>query len=123
MRSILTLALLAGLTALPSPASAEPATRAERAWLVSWAQSFLADPYALRSTQISDRVTVKGVEVICVAFNGKNAYGAYTGVDRYPFVWSPAGLTPFDKTYKVDTATCFQPQVVMRPFPELASIR
>ncbi|BAQ50311.1 hypothetical protein [Methylobacterium aquaticum] len=121
MRSILTLALLAGLTALPSPASAQPASRADKAQVLAWAKNFFSDPYSLRSTEISDRAVVKGVEVVCVAFNAKNAYGGYVGVYRKPF--EVRGETLVTPSSRVDAGTCHQPGIVMRPFPELASIR
>lgn len=120
MRTILTSILM---LVCAGSAHAEPATRADKAQVLNWARNFFADPYALRSTQISDRTVVKGVPVLCVMFNAKNAYGAYTGIDDMPFEITPNGLKIVETNYKFDTATCRQPQITWHPFPELSAIR
>ena len=86
-------------------------------------QGFFSDPYSLRSTEISDRTVVGGVSVICVGFNGKNAYGAYTGIHRTPFEVRGAQLVHASRSYAVNTDTCRAPEIRMRPFPELSAIR
>lgn len=104
-------------------AHAEPATRADKAFVLAWAKQFFADPYSLRSTEISDRTEVDGVPVLCVAFNAKNAYGAYAGTYRKPFEITSTGLVPGERSYRVDTGTCWRPSIVMKPFPELSAIK
>ncbi|GJE78068.1 hypothetical protein [Methylorubrum suomiense] len=104
-------------------AGAEPASRADRALVVAWAKGFFADPYSLRSTEISDRTVVNGVSVLCVAFNARNLAGGYAGIYRKPFEITPAGLVPGERSYRVNTETCYAPQITMRPFPELSAIK
>lgn len=120
MRSLIFLTVT-GLTL--SSACAEPATRSDKDQILAWAKSYFADPYALRSTEISDRAVVNGVSVLCVGFNGKNGYGAYVGIYRKPFEITPVGLKIVETNYKFDTSTCWHPSIKMSPFPELSQIR
>lgn len=108
---------------LVNVAQAEPATEADRASVIAWAKEVLADPYDLRSTEISDRAKVKGVLVLCVAYNGRNLAGRYSGVVRKPFEIKPDGLVSDERSYRVNTATCYAPEITWRPFPELAGIK
>lgn len=119
MRSILALLLLT------TAASAAPISRQDKAVILDWARSFMVDPYSLRSTGISDPQVVKsGARVVCVEYNAKNQVGGYTGIDRMGFVYTPEGLQPGIRGLGgVTNLTCWGPEFVMRPFPELSSIR
>ncbi|PZP71787.1 hypothetical protein [Methylorubrum populi] len=119
MRSILALLLLT------SAASAAPVSRQDKAVILDWARSFMVDPYSLRSTGISDpQVISTGARVVCVEYNAKNQVGGYTGIDRKAFVYTPSGFVPsYRGTGGVTNLTCWGPEFVMRPFPELSSIR
>lgn len=125
MRSALASALI--LSSACS-ASAEPATKAERAWIVEYFKQTLNDPYSLRSTGISEVQTLKGYNRqipsgICVQFNAKNAVGGYAGLQRLVFVRTERGLVYGDWRQNVSDQTCLVEGVTYRPFPELASIR
>lgn len=115
--------LIPTLVCLAGPALAQPATRGDRALVVEWAKRFFADPYSLRSTEISDRTVVDGVPVLCVGFNAKNLAGGYGGIYRKPFEITPDGLIPGERSRRVNSDTCYGAGIVMRPFPELAAIR
>lgn len=100
------------------------ASKADKAAIIAWAMDALADPYSLRSTGISTVTEVKGTAVVCVEFNARNQYGGYEGVQRTTFVVTPGGLIHGSRARAgTDTATCYDPAVVMRPFPELAAIK
>lgn len=111
------------LTIAATAAVAEPATRQDKAQVLAWAKSFFADPYSLRSTEISDRTTVDGVPVLCVSFNARSVAGGYTGIYRKPFEITSTGLVAGERSRRVTTGTCWNPQVTMRPFPELGAIK
>lgn len=99
-------------------------SRADKAAITQWAVQTLVDPYSLRSTAISDVTVVDGRQIVCVEFNARNNYGGYEGVQRTTFVVTPEGLIHGSRARPVTTtATCYAAGVVMRPFPELASIR
>lgn len=132
MRTVAPLVLalsLAALEAHAGPRKAPPApeggvSKADKAVIVAWAMDALADPYSLRSTGISAVTEVKGTAVVCVEFNARNQYGGYEGVQRTTFVVTPSGLIHGSRARAgTDTATCYDPAVVMRPFPELAAIK
>lgn len=114
---------------LSTAAEARPVTKAEKGQILSIVQNFLADPYSLRSTGISDVQPLQGdsgrviQQGICVQFNGKNAYGSYVGIDRMVFVVTPGGIVRGDWRQGVSTATCLTEGVSYRPFPELAAIQ
>ncbi len=126
MRSLLVLIVLS-TTAVASPGARAPAPvmPSDKAAILDWARSFLADPYSLRSTGISDPlVSPDGSGMVCIEYNARNALGGYTGLDRMGFVWTPAGLRPAVRGLGgVTNLTCFGPGIRMRPFPELSQIR
>lgn len=118
--AITVLLVSSGVLAAPS---ARP-NKADKAAVIQWAQNTLADPYSMRSTGISDVTVVKGIPVVCVEFNAKNNYGGYEGIYRQAFVVRPTGLVPGSvRGSGTDTDTCYDPAVVMRPFPELGRIQ
>lgn len=127
-RMCLLLSALIALWIIPS-AMAEPATKAQRADVLTWARAFFADPYSLRSTAISDQVLIpnyfgKELPAVCVEFNAKNLDGAYTGVQRRAFLLQGARLHVGETTGGSFTnSSCYAPQVTMKPFPELAKIQ
>lgn len=128
MRVALGLLLVCGNAAVAAPKKgpAEPPsrlTKTDKAAIVAWARGTLADPYELRSTGISEPTVVKGVEVVCIEFNAKNGYGGYAGIMRFAFAVTDAGLKPAVMRSDVTTATCWAPEIVLRPFPELAAIK
>ena len=128
MKKLLVLAAIPTMWA--ASAFGEPVSRADKAFIIEHFRNFLADPYSLRSTGISDVIPLKGIydrEIpagICVRFNGKNAYGAYVGIDRLVYVKTERGLMygP-DARVGVSTSTCNVEGVSYRPFPELANIK
>lgn len=127
MRTILIAAALVG--GLTTTAQGEPATKADKGFILDHFRSFLADPYDLRSTGISDVVPLKGYggrdipAGICVQFNGKNQYGAYAGINRLVYVRTASGLAYGDAKFGVSTSTCEVEGVTYKPFPELGKIR
>lgn len=121
------LGLTAGLTA-GSVSGAHALPRAYKDVVIEWAKETLPDPYEMRSTAASEPTPLKArdgsqISVVCVEFNARNGYGGYMGIDRMPFVETAGQLVPGSKLRVVDTATCYQPGVVLRPFPELGKIR
>ena len=64
-----------------------PATSTEVASIVSGEGGFLLDPYSARDAEISNVVTASTTfgprPMVCVRANAKNAYGAYTGRQKY----------------------------------------
>lgn len=76
----------------------------------------LKDPYSLRDAQISEPTTLPlllGTQAVCVRFNAKNSYGAYTGLQTAAFVFSSGSAR------QVVAAGCSD--VPYSPFPELES--
>jgi hypothetical protein len=128
MRSLLVLIVLSTTVAAASATGRPPAPvmRSDKEKVLEWARQTLVDPYSLRSTGISEPFTTPDgtTGMFCVEYNARNALGGYTGIDRMGFVWTDRGLRP--GTYGlggVTNLTCFQPGVIMRPFPELGAIR
>jgi hypothetical protein len=56
--------------------------------VVSELRSSLKDPYSVRDAQISQPTGILGTQGICVRFNAKNSFGAYTGLQTEAFVFS-----------------------------------
>lgn len=78
----------------------------------SMLRSSLKDPYSVRDAQISaPSPLVGGAQGVCVRFNAKNSYGAYTGIDTKAFVFRGG------KAIEVMTFSCAG--LSYSPFPEM----
>ncbi|MBY3183349.1 hypothetical protein HFO24_16985 [Rhizobium laguerreae] len=88
---------------------------------VAYFKRTLKDPYSIRDAQITDPTVifvglVNGTSApgVCVQMNGKNSFGAYTGIQFYAVAFKNGAL--FGVAPPVfDTCT----KAVWRPLPEL----
>ncbi|MER2268685.1 hypothetical protein [Methylobacterium oxalidis] len=125
--AVIAIAITAMLMA-SGDAKARPVTQVEKAAIISWMRSNLADPHDLRSARISDLLIVPGangrlVTIVCVDFNRKIRVGHSAGLYRMAFAPTAAGLAYSNTSSNVVSATCYLPQVVMRAFPELTFMK
>lgn len=129
MRGVCGLALILFLSGCVSPSSIQPAEPTNeqlyphnyRADLVAKIKGLVKDPYSIRSSEISNPQSgfvgiLRGgsAPVICVRFNGKNSFGAYTGVRPWAFVYRNGQIAD---VITENPLAC--DNRVWEPFPEL----
>lgn len=111
-------ALASCVTAQPSVPGVKQVPANYRAVTASLIRSSLKDPYSVRDARISGVVPLSGVlagngQGVCVEFNAKNSFGAYTGVERHTVMFRNGAAS------SIQDGTCDDGDY--GPFPELSS--
>ena len=120
MNRLLTAALL-GAAILGTPAVATETitlTPDQRARLAEHIKNGLRDPYSVRDAAISQAFLVMPTDVapaVCVSFNAKNGYGAYTGRAVAGFIILSRKVIESPNAEKRCAELAYQ------PFPELGT--
>ncbi len=123
-------AFLAGCTTPEQKAAVyagqEPPTADERAMVLRTLKAELHDPYSVRDARISDMLfpsrTLSGTKTsrsVCVSFNAKNRYGAYTGVSKMYLRYSAENHWLGPVIDDVSQSICGDSRLHYNAFPEL----
>ncbi|MEN3397872.1 hypothetical protein ABC425_14665 [Brucella melitensis] len=91
--------------------------------IINEAQNILLDPYSVRDVSISSLIpnlkSSNNDGFICVRFNAKNSYGAYTGLKTVGTNVISGRLLG----YFTNPAICAYPTVKWHPLPEVSQLR
>ena len=108
----------------PSLSAADIVPSNYKEWIVDAMFSRLKDPYSIRSSEISAPDMgfiglLRGVSgaVVCVRYNAKNSFGAYTGISSSAFIFADGRLADaiWDNPIACNNA-------IYMPFPELEAV-
>ena len=95
-----------------------------RAKIVSVVKSAVKDPYSIRSAEVAapseefvGLLNGGNRPAVCFRFNGKNSFGAYTGVETFVAVFDAGSAVFYRNEFACRRAGGYE------PFPELEQIK